>query len=157
MSNLSRENNCIYHSSIYLNFIINNDLKIFYCNICHGINLFKKNEISCKTISFFNNKQNTELINSFLLYEQMIFSEKNNKPKKLQNDNDYELMRKNSFELFKGLEAKYKTTEDTFFLAVLYLDIINSQIKCSLNDWELLSVACFFIAGIFFYGKNIFD
>ena len=128
--------------------IVKNTLydNIEFCSECNQIYLKNKNEETIKSISFYKEKEKSESINLLLLYQNM--REKDcNFMSKYENFNIND--RKGMISFITKLVNKYKVSEDSFNLTVLFLDIILSQIPKNYLELDLLAIGSFFLAGNF--------
>jgi len=132
-----------------LNLIVKNRpyKKKFFCKECQGINIIEKNQVPAKTISYFNKKENSELINPFFLYQKMRSGDKN---LSLPNENCYSYERKDIVNFMTKLTNKFKVSQESFYLAILFLDYIIPQIPNNNSELDLLAIGSFFLAGINF-------
>ena len=120
--------------------------KINYCKECQGIYLKAKNEVLSKSISYFDKKENSEFINPLFLYKKM---RSNDKSYSLKYENSYNDYRKDIINFITKLTNKYKVSEESFYLSILFLDFIITQIPNDYKEFDLLAIGSFFLAGMF--------
>lgn len=149
---MSRTTNTCHHVD-KINIIVKNCLydKINFCKDCQGINIQANNEASVRSVSYLNRRENLELINPLILYDKM---RRNDKDYSSNYDNCYSDDRKNIINFITKLCNKYKVSEESFYLSILFLDIIISQIPKKYSDLDSLAIGAFFLAGMFFKISN---
>lgn len=142
------KNTCLHDEIIKIKLKNNQTDKINFCRECQGIYLNAKNEVSTKTISYFNQKENSEFINPIFLYQKIRINDKNFS---LKFENSYCSERKNVINFITKLANKYKVSEESFYLSILFLDYIVSETLNKNLQFDLLAIASFFLAGNFNY------
>lgn len=139
------KNTCVHVDKI--NIKVRNSLydNINFCKECQGIYIKAKNEALVKTVSYFNERENLEYINPLILYQKMRIDDKNNS---LVYENSYNIDRKNIINFITKLTNKYKVSEESYYLSILFLDFIVSQMPQNYSDLDSLAIGTFFLAGM---------
>jgi len=118
--------------------------KIVFCKECQGIILIGKNKEIARSVTHFTKKENLDFINPIILYEKMRNVDNNSY---IYFDNSFKEDRKDIITFITKLVNKYKTSEETFYLSILFLDIIFSKIIKNNAELDLIAIGSFFLAG----------